>query len=198
MEKLKSFSKKNIGIILYIILIVFVLYVNTINFGVATGYFKSDIEIFQTNIDVYSIYVAGFFVLISFLFLIFKNRNETKSENPNIISPEYLKQTPLIIFIAVIIYANFAEITKDCSLIINKQKQMRTAERTFPINSYNERLGVLIKTGEKEIDLGVMTDEIEFYKMEKAIYNNLEDKKNIKLKFKIGLLGLPFDPEYRK
>jgi hypothetical protein len=198
MEKLKSFSKKNIGIILYIILIVFVLYVNTINFGVATGYFKSDIEIFQTNIDVYSIYVAGFFVLISFLFLIFKNRNETKSENPNIISPEYLKQTPLIIFIAIIIYANFAEITKDCSLIINKQKQMRTAERTFPINSYNERLGVLIKTGEKEIDLGVMTDEIEFYKMEKAIYNNLEDKKNIKLKFKIGLLGLPFDPEYTK
>lgn len=198
MKNLKTFLKKNIQNILYVTFVLFIFYVNTIDFGIEDGYFKSDIEIFQTNIDVYSIYVAGFFVLISFLFLIFKNRNKIKSENPNIISPEYLKNTPLILFMAVIIYANFAEITKDCSLIINKQKQMGAAERIFPINSYNEKLGVLIKTGEKEIDLGVMTDEIEFYKMEKDIYKNLENKKSIKLKFKIGLLGIPFDSEYTK
>jgi len=44
----------------------------------------------------------------------------------------------------------------------------------------------------------VMTENIEFYKMEKNIYKNLENKKSIKLKFKIGLLGIPFDPEYIK
>ena len=199
MKKFKSFLKKNIQITLYITFVLFIFYVNTIDFDLEDGYFKSDIEIFQTNIDIYSIYVAGFFVLISFLFLIFKNRNKIKSENPIIISPEYLKHTPLILFIAVIIYADFAEITKDCSLIINKQKQMDTVERMFIIHSYNEKRSVLILlNGEKEIEFGVMTENIEFYKMEKNIYKNLENKKSIKLKFKIGLLGIPFDPEYIK
>lgn len=198
METLKSFLNKNIRIIFYIIFLLFILYINTIDFGIEVGYFKSDIEILRTSLNVYSVYVSGFFVFISFLFLIFKKRNKIKSENPNIISPEYLKHTPLILFIAIIIYVNFGDIATDCSLIINKQKQVGTAEKTFVIDSYNEKLGILIKTGKKEIDLGVMTDESEFYKMEKDIYKNLENKKSIKLNFKIGLLGIPFEPQYKK
>lgn len=198
METLKSFLNKNIRIIFYIIFLLFILYINTIDFGIEVGYFKSDIDIFQTNIDVYSIYVSGVFAFISFLFLIFKNRNETKSKNPNIISPEYLKNTPLIIFIAIIIYANFADIATDCSLIINKQKQVGTAEKTFLIDSYDEKLGEIRLITEKEIELGVITEDLEFYKMEKDIYKNLENKKSIKLNFKIGLLGIPFEPQYKK
>lgn len=191
MQNLKIFIK-------LIILIALIIYIKSIYFGISTGYFESDIEFFQTNIDVYSKYTAGIFILISFLFLIFKNRNEIKPKDPNIISPEFLKHTPLIIFIAIIIYTGFEKTVTSCSLIINKQKEISSVKREFKIDSYNEKEENLRLSVEKEVELGVITEVSEFYKMKKDIYKSLEDKKNIKLKFKIGLLGIPFDPEYKK
>jgi amino acid transporter len=117
-------------IIIIIILIVFIIFNNRIDFGIKKGYFQSDIDFFQTC-DVYSIYAACIFVFISFLYLYLKNRNEPKSKDPNIISPEFLKFTPLIICIAFVIYSDFDKTVTNCSLIINKQKQISSVEKKF-------------------------------------------------------------------
>lgn len=191
MQNLKIFIK-------LIILIVFFVCIGSIDFGIKTGYFESDIELFQTNLVIYSKYIAGVFVLISFLILFFRNRNEIKPKDPNIISPEFLKHTPLILFIAIIIYIGFDKTATSCSLIINKQKEKSSVKREFKIDSYNEKEEKLRIIVEKEVELGLVTEDFEFYKMKKDIYKSLEDKKNIKLKFKIGLLGIPFDPDYKK
>lgn len=185
-------------IITFIILITLIVYTKSIDFGTKTGYFESDIDFFQSNIDTYNKYVAGIFVLISFLFLIFRNRNKIKSKDSNIISPEFLKYTPLIIFIAIIIYADFDKTATSFSLIINKQKEMSLVKREFKIDSYNKKKEELRLSVEKEVEFGVITEVSEFYKMKNDVYKSLEDQKIIKLKFKIGLLGIPFDPEYKK
>lgn len=182
-----------------IILIAIIIFINRIDFGIKNGYFKADIDIFQTNVDVYSKYAAGVFVFISFLFLYLKNKNEPKSKNPNIISPEFLKHTPIILFIALIIYFYFAESVTDFSLIINKQKQISSVEREFKIAFFNDKKGELGITEDiYNVDLGAIVEQLEFYKMNKEIYNSLDDKKNIKMKFKTGLLGIPFEPEFEK
>jgi hypothetical protein len=182
-----------------IILIVFIIFINTINFGITKGYFETDIENFQDSIDVYNKYAVVIFIIISFLFLFFKNRKQIKSKNPNIISPEYLKYTFLIIFISLIIWINFDTIITDCSLIINKQKEISSIEREFAIDFYNDKKGELGLTEDRyDVELGIIVEHLEFYKMNKEIYKSLKDKKNIKMKFKTGLLGIPFDPEYKK
>jgi hypothetical protein len=164
------------------------IFINTIDFGISSGYFKSDIEIFQAGVNVYSKYAAVIFILIAFIFLFFKNRKQIKSKNPNIISPEFLKHTLLIIFIAIIIWVNFDSLITNGFLIINKQKQLSSKERSFKIYFYDE----------KKEELRLIVDNLEYFKMKKNIYKSLKDKNNIKLKFKVGLLGIPFDPEYRK
>ena len=182
-----------------LILIAFLICLNTIDFGIKTGYFKSDIESFQSSLEVYNKYVAGIFVFISFLFLIFRNSSEIKPKNPNIIFPEFLKHTPFIIFITIALYVNFHKTATDFSLIINKQKQISTVEREFKIDLYIDKRGELALTEDKfDVKLGIIVEQLDFYKMNKEIYKSLEDKKNIKLKFKTGLLGIPFEPEYKK
>jgi len=171
-----------------IISIVFIIFINKIDFGINKRYFQSDIDFFQNSIDVYSKYTVGLFLLIYFMFLIFRNRNEIKPNNPNIISPEFLKHTPLIIFIAIIIYINFDKTVTDCCLIVNKQKQISSVEKKFKIYSYDE----------KKEELILIVNNLEYYKLKKSIYKSLENKEKIKLKFKIGLLGIPYDPEYKK
>ena len=192
MQNLKKYIK-------LITIIVFIIFINKIDFGIRNGYFKADIDIFQTNLDVYNKYASGLFVFISFLFLYLKNKNKPKSKNPNIISPEFLKHTFLILFVAIIIYFKFDELATDFSLIINKQKQISSVEREFKIDFFNdkkEKLGITEDIYDAE--LGAIVTQLEFYKMNNEIYKSLEDKKNIKMKFKTGLLGIPFNPEYKK
>lgn len=180
---------KNLKIVIkLLILIAIFIFIGSIDFGISTGYFKSDIDIFQAGVSVYDKYVAIIFILTAFVFLFFKNRKQIKPKNLNIISPEFLKHTPLIIFVAIIIWGNFDSLVTNFSLIINKQKQLSSTERNFKIYFYDE----------KKEELRLIIDDLEYYKMEKDIYKSLENKNNIKLKFKVGLLGIPFDPEYKK
>ncbi|MBK0369210.1 hypothetical protein [Flavobacterium agrisoli] len=191
MQNLKKYIK-------IIIIVAFIIIISKIDFGIINGYFKSDIEFYQTNLNYYNKYIASIFVFLSFLFLYFKNRNKPKSKDLNLISPEYLKFSPIIIFIALVIYSDFDKTATNCSLIINKLKQLSSATREFKIDSYDEKNKQLRLAVEKELESGVFTEELEFYKMEEVVYKNLVDKENIKLKFKIGLLKIPFEPEYEK
>jgi hypothetical protein len=192
MQNLKKYLK-------IIIIIAFIIFINRIDFGIKNGYFESDIENFKDSIGVYNKYAVVIFIIITFLFLFFKNRKQIKSKNPNKISPEYLKHTLLILFFALIIWVNFDTMTTDCSLIINKQKQISSVEREFKIDFYNdkkEELGLI--EDRYNVELEIIEEHLEFYKLNKEIYKSLKDKKNIKLKFKTGLLGIPFEPEYKK
>lgn len=81
--------------------------INTINFGFKNGYFKSDIEIFQNQLDIYKNLAVFLFILLSFLFLFFRYKNKIQTKDSNKISPEFLKYTPLILFFSVFIYVNF-------------------------------------------------------------------------------------------
>jgi uncharacterized protein YfbU (UPF0304 family) len=50
---------------------------------------------------------------------------------------------------------------------------------------------------EKKEELRLIVDHLEYYKLKKSTYKSLENKESIKLKFKIGLLGIPFDPDIK-
>ena len=147
------------------------------------GYFKHDIELYQSSIndkkDIFAmIYIAIFIGIIMLL----KPRRWRKKL-------VFIKENIIVILfygslLGFFLLLGITDLVTDLSLVINKQKVKGEMIRTIEIGHFDY----------DDEELILLDREYERLKMSAETYNGLPDTTKIELRLKKGLFQIPFDP----
>ncbi|WP_196890060.1 hypothetical protein [Aureivirga sp. CE67] len=177
--KTKGILRSLLNIIIFIIVYTFIVKIDYL----FNEYFKHDIDIFQSSITItkFQIFLIFLFFYILILFLI---KPRKLSEKLSFINKKYVQILFFGPLFGLFLTWNSYNIITGVSLMINKIKDEGEINRTIKIGyySYETKKLFLLDDGFEDIEMSAKT------------YKSLSDTTKIELKFKKGILQIPYDP----
>jgi hypothetical protein len=168
--------------------IIFIIGITLIHFSVIFHFFpkeseyylKSDITEFENSLFPISAIISFIIVFLAF----FEKKDFGKSKITKII------QIGFLVFMSYFLFQQNSKIVTTVGLYINRLHKKEYLIQEFKVNfklDYKPHILGRITNRNYEFEL----DKVELKQTE---FNKILEKETIKLKFKVGIFGIPFDP----
>jgi hypothetical protein len=179
-QKVKRLNEKYHQIPIFIIALIVLSYID-----LQDGYFKNDIDLFQIGIKQYNKHFLLLFVILFLGKILFEKPLEVKMKFSKI-KKDFAINLFYLMFFGLSIFFTIDNLITDLALLINKINVKGEVHRSYEIAYYNY----------EESELVFFDNGFEKIKLNNDNYLSLRDTTKFHLKFNIGLLNIPFNPQF--